>query len=114
MRLTNAVKSLCTIEKIKPKAVKKNKDHRFTEVIATDGREFIVFDKKRDAFDYAVNVFCTTQDDPQFLKEIKWTGKSVKQYAEALVEREDVPHVISYDQYHKVRLPKNALAYRTL
>lgn len=114
MRLPGSIKSLCSIERITVKKLIKNTEHNFYEVISADGREFVVFSKKIDAFNYAVSIFVEHETDPQILGDIRRLKTTRKKYAEALVEREDVPSIISYDQYHKVRLPKNALAYRTL
>ena len=112
-KLPDTITELCGIEKISVKSYTTNNKNKLTEVVAKDGREFVIFNKKIDAFKYAVKMFVDTQDDPQYLEQIKWTGSTVKQFAEDLIDREDVPYTVSYDQHHKVILSNNAIAYRT-
>lgn len=113
-RQTQETKQLASIEKIKVKSANTDKNNKLVEVIAEDGREFLVFKNHEHAKSYAVKMYVQTEDDPKFLKKLRMLGKSVTQYGNEEIDRSGVQSILSYDQHHKVELKNNAVAYRTL
>lgn len=113
-RISNETKQLASIEKLKVKSANTDKENKLTEVIAEDGREFVIFKKPTDAVEFAVKMYVMAEDDPKFLKKLRMLGKSVRQYGREDVARNGVQSVISYDQYHRIELKNKAVAYRTM
>jgi hypothetical protein len=114
-RLPKSVKELSKIEKIEVKDfnyLEARKDT--TEVIAEDGREYIIFTDEKHATEYAIDLWIKSQDDPDMLEQLEMLEKPLRVYASERVEEEGVGSIISYDQHHKVKLAGKAIAFRSI
>jgi len=116
MKLPKSVSELCVIERIDVKKFTYvNEGSRASiDVIAKDGREYLVFDKKISATDHAINLCVMFTDDPDILEQLDMWGKPIEKYALAKVKQHGESYYLSYDQHNKIPLTGKAIAYRTI
>lgn len=113
-RLPKVLTELRDIEKIDVKDYTILNDARTSiEVVAKDGREYLVFNNDKTAKLHAVNTMVKHEDDPDVIEQLEMFGTSMEEYASDSVETNGVQYVLSYDQHHKVKL-NNAVAFRTI
>ena len=115
MKLPKNVTTLMNIEKFEMKSVSfitTKKDAMI--VVAKDGREFLIFKNLKQATSYAVNMIVEHDDTPKLLERLRWVEMSMTDYAKDQVKKDGVMFYLSYDQYHKIEMKNNAVAFRTI